>query len=295
MKKIIIFGLFILNLANCQEKKVQIKTNNENNFEKTKKMEITPIYTIKVSVANPYEILVNDMPFDKNFEKGSTNFELPINDLILQGGMQRVKVILHPDIGKNVVDKSGLDYLDVKIYKYKDISSIGNDGELVKSINLKDMKEAPIVAKEELVFMQVPYKLKGWIESEDLSKEDKTKLINEVVLKYKSLSNLLNNGDLKGFFNENKTRDLEVNKSFYDNEQIKAEDKEYMEDRILKSKGNMAEFYLNQVTFYGDGKVVTLEMRNGKSALYGDDGENLYYYMVLLHRPKFGMPLEIIR
>ncbi|KEY18994.1 hypothetical protein [Kaistella antarctica] len=162
-------------------------------------------------------------------------------------------------------------------------------------INLKDQKEMPVVEKSEFVDIDIPYKVTGWLGSVDLSKENQTVLKNEVLLKYSELREIINKGEIKEFLNQNKARDREVYEGFYNDKEVIAEDKQYLEERISKSKNNMVQINDYHVKMYGNGKVIALEKNDGKSALYADDSENLYYYVILLHRPKPGTPLEVIR
>ena len=153
----------------------------------------------------------------------------------------------------------------------------------------------PVVEKSEFVDIDIPYKVTGWSGSVDLSKENQTVLKNEVLLKYSELREIINKGEIKEFLNQNKARDREVYEGFYNDKEVIAEDKQYLEERISKSKNNMVQINDYHVKMYGNGKVIALEKNDGKSALYADDSENLYYYVILLHRPKPGTPLEVIR
>ena len=108
-------------------------------------------------------------------------------------------------------------------------------------INLKDQKEMPVVEKSEFVDIDIPYKVTGWLGSVDLSKENQTVLKNEVLLKYSELREIINKGEIKEFLNQNKARDREVYEGFYNDKEVIAEDKQYLEDRISKSKNNMVQ------------------------------------------------------
>lgn len=266
-------------------------------IKNTKMINDQPIYTLKISVANPYETYINDMPVEKDYGKGSANSELPINDFILKSGIQNIKVILMPEQGKLTVDKLGIDYVDVKIYKYPHgLSNMSSDERiLIKEFNLKECKESSIIRKESEFITKVPYEVKGWEKSISLLAENQENLKGEVLAKYEELKTMLNNGDLATFLNSNKIRDEEVSISFYDNQETEEEDKSFMSNRVSKSRGKMEKIENYTMRFYGNGKTVSLEGTNGKSILKGDDGKKIYYYMILLHRPKAGAPLEIIR
>lgn len=293
MKNIILIGLLIFNIASCQKKGNNSKhiTNNNNTMNEQ------PIYTLAISVANPHELYLNDMPLIKDYNKGSSNFEIPLNDFILKSGIQNLKIILLPEEGKTIVDKSGIDYVDVKIYRYSNGLSDMNPEKrtLIKSINLKEFKEIPIVVKEVEFNVIVPYELLGWTKSADLSKENQEVLKKEVVTKYEELRAILNNGNYEGFLKENKKRDSEVDNCFYNDLEAQNEDEEFLKDRISKSKNNMLELKEYKLVFYGNKKLIALENKRGKSSLCGDNGKTIFTYFILLHRPSPNAPLEVIR
>lgn len=293
MKKLIILSLLIINLTNCQEKKQTDNTKNE----KQSAMKEEPIYTIKISSANPYEIYVNDMPLEKDHQAGSSNTETPFNDFVLKSGLQQFKLRIFPDKGKTMVDKKGLDYIEVKIYKYsKGLSNMTPDNAVViKQIDLKDLKELPIVEKQFAINLSVPFEIKGWSESVDLSKEDKEKLKAEVLAKYNEIRTQINAGNFADFSKNYKKRDEEVNKSFHNNSEAIKEDEDWMKTRVSNSKGHMKSISNSVMKFNGNGKIVYLESEKQESPLISDDGKYEEVYNILLHRPKPGGPLEIIR
>ena len=162
------------------------KIKEENNSLNKNKINEQPIYTIAISVANPHEVYLNDMPLIKDYSSGSSNVELHINNFILKSGVQMVKIVLLPEEGKTAVDKLGIDHIDIKIYRYPNgLSEMSPDKRtLVKAIDLKEFKEIPIVVKEVTFEAKVPYVLKGCSESVDLSKENQEALKKEVLKTY---------------------------------------------------------------------------------------------------------------
>lgn len=298
MKIIITICLIFFNLISCQTKEnnneiKNIKENNVNNI----KMKEQPIYTLAISVANPHEVYLNDIPLIKDYNKGSSNFEMPMNNFILKSGLQSLRIVLLPEKGKTMVDKLGIDHVEVKIYRYSNgLSEMNPENRiLVKTINLKEFKEMTQVVKEVEFDARVPYEVKGWSESVDLSKENQNELEKEVLSKYEELRKILNDGNYEKFAIENKKNDSEVLKSLFENSEAQKEDEEFSKERIGKSKNNMVDLKDFHFVFYGNNRLITLENSDGESPLYGDDGEMIYTYFILLHRPKQGMALEIIR
>jgi hypothetical protein len=296
MRNSIICGLLLISLVKCQGK----QSGNKQNIihQKQQTMQEQPIYTLKILAANRYETYVNDMPLEKDYLKGSTDTEIPINDFILASGIQKIKIVLLPDSGKVVVDKSGISYLNVTIYKYpRGLSYMTTDEAVViKEINLKDKTEAPIVVKEVEISVEVPYKINGWSNSVDLAKENQELLKKEVIAKYEELRQIINKGDFEAFENAYSQRDKEINEAIYNNVDAIKEDKEWMSKRVMKCKNKMN--VISNVTMHlnGGNKIVYLENVDHESPIIGDiDGKHEEVFNIMLHRPKPGAPLEIIR
>ncbi len=292
MNKLILIGLLVFNIASCQKKE-----NTNTIIKKNNIMNDQPIYTLKISVANPYETYVNDMPVEKDYEKGSTNTEIPVNDFILKSGVQFVKIVLLPEKGKSEVDKSGIDYVNVKIYQYPHgLSNMSSEDKvLIKEFNLSEFRESPVISKEIQFEARVHYEVKGWSESADLSKENLNVLKDEVLDKYSEIKQTLNEGDTIGLLKKYQKRNEEIYTSFYNDIISITEDKKWMNERILKSKGKMIPFENLKVVFYAKGKIVSLENLNHESPLIANIDDKEEVYNILLHRPKSGSPLEVIR
>ena len=296
MKNALLTCLIIFSISSCQKKKTEEKVI-VNNLKNKNKMNEQPIYTLAISVANPHEVYLNDMPLIKDYNEGSSNFEMPMNDFILKSGQQNLKIVLLPEKGKTMVDKLGIDHVDIKIFRYSSgLSNMSPDKRtIVKVINLKEFNELPILIKVVEFNAIVPYELVGWSKSVDLSKENQEKLKKDVLAKYEELSRILNNGDYDGFLKENKSRDTEVDKCFYYDIDAQKEDEEFLKNRISKSKNNMVELKEYKLVLYGNKKLITMENIRGKSSLCGDNGKTLFTYFILLHRPNPNTSLEIIR
>lgn len=294
MKSLLTLIMLIFGIASCQKKN---HTDINAKSVKNDVMKDETIYTVKISAANPYEIYVNDMPLEKDYENGSSNTEIPINDFILKSGIQNIRVVLLPNKGGVLVDKLGMEHFEVKVNKYtKGILNLNpDDATLLKSINLKESKEMPIVQKEIKINLTVPYEVKGWSESVDLSKENQEKLKTEVLAKYDEIKNLINEGNFSEFSKKYKLRNKEVNESYYNNPDAIKDDYEWMKKRISNSKGHMKSITNFSVKLNGNNRIVYLENEDHESPLISDDGKSEEVYNILLHRPKPNAPLEIIR
>lgn len=289
----IIFSFLLLINISCN--KAQDKLKQTINL---KTMNEQPIYTLKVTSGNPYESYINNMVLEKDYLTGSSDSELIINDLILKSGKQKLQIVLLPNDGNKTVDKLGIDYLTLSIYRYNNgyTSYVERKSTLIYEFKLDDPHvEMPIITKEWIFNIDVPYKLKNWEHSIDLRKEDEDKLLKEVVDYYNHLANIINKGDKNSFLTIMKVRDSEVFKSLYNDAELIKEDEQYIDNRLSKSIGNIQPIKNYNIVFYGNGKIVTLEDKKGETPLFAEDKNNIYSYQIYLHRPYPNAPLEVIR
>ncbi|KIO51842.1 hypothetical protein [Flavobacterium hibernum] len=296
MKNMILIGLLIFNIASCQKK----ENDTQKKIININKMTYQPIYTLKISVANPYETYVNDMPLEIDYQAGSTNNELPINNYILKSGIQEIKIVLLPDEGKKIVDRLGINYVAVKIYKYpRGLDYTGeNRVELIKEINLRDLKESPLLVKTFQIDIDVPYNLQGWSESVDLKKENQKELNNELVNKFNEFRDLLKIHDVKSFLSKTEKSEKDLNEAlFLSQEEIKSDLNDLSAD--IKNIIDVYPIENYEIKFYGNGRIITLLRIDGKlkgtSVLRTDKADYNTTYNLYFHRPKPGSQLEVIR
>ena len=258
----------------------------------------SPIYSLKVISGNPYETYVNNLVVEKDYDEGTTDHELLINEYILSSGDQKIGVTLLPNQGEEYIDKLSLEYFKLQIFIYEKgwLDYEKNNKKLVKELKIPATeKQLPLIKYEWKFLANVPYKNTGWINSVKLTNENQEKLNKEVLEFYEKQRTILDKGDYNQYLKILEKRDNEVFGSIYATEKIMKDDKEYMTNRILKSKGNMEVLKDFHMVFYAEGKVVTLELKNGKSPLYASNKTTLFRYRLLIHRPKKGEPLEVIR
>ncbi len=266
-----------------------------------------------------YEIYVNGLIVFSHYKNvGLANHATPINSVILKSGTQTVTVKLFP-LGKigdeNYLtldddtrfeleifkrDKTtpweGLDYDVVKTYFAPTVT--GEDTGAFKYAG------APMYEETFTFEAEVPYELKGWSESKNLSKEEKIE--EEILLSLKSYSKIL----------QEKNEEKWVEMTFHSNqEKIHSENyfgKEEIKRRVDEFKNIFDNEALEvqpldkyEVIFGGNGRVVTLKSieRKGKSAF--SFIQNIDYKgkrvkvrssrYVYFHKPKGSNKLEIIR
>lgn len=323
-----IFVFFLFFLVNCNS---QEKTENIMNTEerisyisgKIKYFDYNPIYRIKIETNLNYEITINDLPVAKKFNDDTGTLWLPINYSILKSGTQQLEIKIHPsyidehtsnlsfksprlsfEIEQTSWDKNGnLEepkiIMRYELPKYK----TDNHGELDYDKPI-DYSKQNMILTDFTFTAKVPYELKGWSNSEDLSKMDK-EILHEKVLRFCE--------DLIYKYKEEefdyvKTKYLKADTEWYQSEYLKLNIiKEYqnaMEANKGKYKNDFIPLNKYKLSFYGDNRIVSIERNDiqnrGKSIFLYEKTDNLGNKKLIsldlyLHIPKGSEQLEIVR
>jgi len=241
-----------------------------------------------------YVVTLDDMPIYVDYDEGSMNsLSIPINNFILESGEHKVKVLILPTINENYHLNNLLsnDYaLNIKISRTENKKeAIVFDKKISSTEQAEPFKQIIIPFES-----HVPYKLNGWSNSIDLTKQDREALEKEVVSFYKEIMDDYKNKKIEVIQSKYYNRQFENAQSFYSD---KKEDSDKIVADINKVQDLKLENY--KLIFYGNGKVVGLIRTDGeffgKSAFLGLTDEDFYIYSLLLHRPKAEEPLEVIR
>ncbi len=266
-----------------------------------------------------YELYVNGRGVFKLYEQvGLVGHGVCINDAILKTGMQEVTIKLYP-LGQTEIDNfetfTKNARIDVKIEKYDLLDdSVNEEVARVKIPQIKDknnlirIKGLPYFEHTFTFHAEVPYEVKGWSESQDLTKMNQDQLEKEVVAFHNNYANIIHNQDETKWVELAKNRELEylLSEEYNDvkSESVKKRKKEVKEifDSEFKKKIPLDPY---EMVFGGQGRIVALKGVNRKSnsALsFGIEKEyngklrkirkSQYLY---LHKPKGSNQLEIIR
>ncbi|WP_312389233.1 hypothetical protein [Chryseobacterium sp.] len=316
MKSITFYLLLMTTLINCQEKE---QMNNTKAMEIVNKIpaEKRISYAVHVNALTPYELYLDDILIDYFYEDNMNN-TTELNPYLLENGKHKLKIRYLPTV-KDMFSKKGL--LDPRdIYTREDsrwhvffvklnkdpnavlgyTNEIDYGGSELKII--PPPSQVPYWEQEwELDIKDLPYKLKGWSESEDLSKMDKDQLKKEVVAYYEKQRNLLNNGSINEFLKLSSKQDEELDICTYTTPEQSRID--YDENVELMSKlcpNNMQPMDNYTMKLYANGKLVSLEIPNGKykswSALMSKTQKGrVNEWSIKLHKPKGSKDFEIIR
>ncbi len=293
----------------------------ENLHKEIKHYDTETMYMIKADQsACFYELFVNDFLVFRHFEQTSLlGHAVSINDAILKSGLQEVTVKLYPIgeyKGKNYNTFSKNAEIEILIEKYDNANEDSDDEEVLKikipqienKDNLIRIKGLPYYEHTFTFNAEVPYTLKGWSESQDLTKMDKDELEKEVVTFYKSFRNLIKLKQSKEIEDQIYSREKEIAQSnFYSKEKLKKLTTELKSNLITPIDIPPLEKDYKLV-FYGNGNVVKLESKkyksiNNNSALSVIDELNYIgklrkakvFLSLALHKPKGSNKLEIIR
>ncbi|OXA94094.1 hypothetical protein [Flavobacterium hercynium] len=317
MKKLLTTLLLSYSLMVCAQKKQINKEDimNEESIKKVtniynqvKRYKYNPSYTLHIEKAAnfTFEVLVNDYPMFIEYNPHVMSGSKPINHAILKPGKQKLTIRMTPPVDKeyNMGHEIDMENITLKL-------SI-NYGEYVLQ-KVSEFKEALRYElpqqKGKLPYYEVnlefdaiaPYQndIEGWQNGVDLTKEDKDKLLKEVEDFYKELIKYYDAKDVNALASKYYKRQFEIAQSHY---QTKIYDSQIVVDAWMKNVNDTKPFIFNQyvMRFFGNGKMVALVKTDkyyiNYSSLMREDAKGNYtYYGLMLHRPKPGAPLEVIR
>lgn len=305
MKKIIVLMTMTVLMSNssCSQNQkketMQEKNNLSELYTKVKSYKEQPEYWIFIHSNNcSYTATINDMPIYTDFNEGDMkSLSFPLNPLLPNTGAYVLKLALLPKQDENF-------NLDSKIEKDSKIQvKITRSADKQEKIILDQTVSIhedglPYIEKTFNFNIDVPYSLVGWSKSVDLKDEDGEKLKKEVVAFYQKMMNLYEKKQTAEISNLYYARQLENAQALYSS---KKEDSDKLVAKLNQDVNHVQEFKLEdyKLQLYGDGKVVGLIRTDGeflgKSAFLGLTDEDFYIYSLLLHRPKPGASLEVIR
>ncbi len=252
----------------------------------------------------PYEIKINDVICEIDLAGGMPG-PTEINQYLLKSGSQKISIkVIHPYLKKGKMFKpNDLGFLNKNLLiadvQYDDEGEIIID--TIAKLNFPEItNEAPFIVNEWTFDASLPFTIKGWSQSEDLSKWDEDKLEEKVVSKFKDLRSLLNSGNGKQFVNQLKKANEEYFIANYWNEKKQAEYLENLANDYNKLEGLVPEIENYRVRIMGGGKAVALEALDkhiGQGILTTENKEKkkLYLNYIVLHKPKNSERFEVIR
>ena len=219
-----------------------------------------------------FEIYINDFKVVKSFNNESFKTSERINPFLLSKNNQ-LKIILYPKDSVNKLNlQAGLD-LKVNSYENTDRFSIEKQQSNLFIYQTPEdengfFKYAGKEYFEQTVtftLSEVPYKIEGWKDSQDLRNFDKKLLEQKVLQAYQMIQKSFKERDLDGIaqFSFNNMKDLAI-AQYFDEEEVQ----EGWEKLISIAGADNLEFYPlenYELVFYGEGRLVGLKSKKKDS------------------------------
>ena len=318
MKKAVLTLFLLLSLQSCSQKTMITQNPNitadnlvEEIAKQVKHYPSEPQYVMHYfnGVCN-FEIYINDFKVVKSFNNESFKTSKRINPFLLSKNNQ-LKIILYPRDSVNKLNlQAGLD-LKVNSYENTDRFSIEKQQSNLFIYQTPEdengfFKYAGKEYFEQTVTFtlpEVPYKIEGWKDSQDLRNFDKKLLEQKVLQAYQMIQKSFKERDLDGIaqFSFNKMKDQAI-AQYFDEEEVQ----EGWEELISIAGADNLEFYPlenYELVFYGEGRLVGLKSKKkdkgfrGASALlckFKREGKSVGAELdYLLHIPKGKTEFEI--
>ena len=257
-----------------------------------------------------FEIYINDFKVVKSFNNESFKTSERINPFLLSKNNQ-LKIILYPRDSVNKLNlQAGLD-LKVNSYENTDRFSIEKQQSNLFIYQTPEDENGffKYVGKEyfeqtvAFTLPDVPYKIEGWKDSQDLRNFDKKLLEQKVLQAYQMIQKSFKERDLDKIaqFSYNKMKDQAI-AQYFDEEEVQ----EGWEELISIAGADNLEFFPlenYELVFYGEGRLVGLKSKKKDKGFRGASallckfkregkwvGAELDY---LLHIPKGETEFEI--
>ena len=318
MKKAVLILFLLLSLQSCSQKTMITQNPNitadnlvEEIAKQVKHYPSEPQYVMHYfnGVCN-FEIYINDFKVVKSFNNESFKTSKRINPFLLSKNNQ-LKIILYPRDSVNKLNlQAGLN-LKVNSYENTDKFSIEKQQSNLFIYQTPEdengfFKYAGKEYFEQTVTFtlpEVPYKIEGWKDSQDLRNFDKKLLEQKVLQAYQMIQKSFKERDLDKIaqFSYNKIKDQAI-AQYFDEEEVQ----EGWEELISIAGADNLEFFPlenYELVFYGEGRLVGLKSKKKDKGFRGASvllckfkregksvGAELDY---LLHIPKGKTEFEI--
>jgi len=285
-----------------------------------KRYDYEPMYYLTYEQNVCYsEILVNDIPVNKNFTEMLDGGTFEINNCIFKSGIQKVTLRMYP------ADKHGLRDLQTLVWDTDMKIKITESDNRKRDLKGKDIATyvtplSPVIkyGSERTQFVatgknyfeasftfnaKVPYEFNSLDKARNLSEWNKDLLEEKVVKFYKSQWNIINEKKEDDYFSYLELKEKETCQSlFYNKTELQETLEYYLEAFTIKDyKLQPLENYV--LKFYGDGKIVCLELKSqdknlkGESALWAkyDKDRMADFLKYYLYIPEGEDELKILR
>ncbi|WP_294960969.1 hypothetical protein [uncultured Flavobacterium sp.] len=323
--KNILYCLLMLCYCGCSQNSKMNNLTSKNYIEtmlnNTKRYTYEPMYYLTFVQNSCFsEILVNDIPVNKNFKKESQGLTIDINNYIFKSGVQKVTFRLYPAGKIGILDLSTLVYdTEMKIDIIEaDNNKRDSDGKEITTYTtpLTTFKDADGYERTkfegsgktyyEASFTfnaTVPYEFNSLDKARDLSIWEKEILEKKVVDFYKKQWNIINEKREDDYFSYLELREKQTCQSLFYNKSELQEILESYQEAFTIPDYKLQPLENYTIKLYGNGRIVCLELTSlepkmrGKSALWAKFDKNrtadfLKYYLYI---PEKESELKILR
>lgn len=317
MKFNLIIFLILVTFCNCQKKSQNDKSLNSENMSKQENIQSSNTkisYIVHVNALSPYELYLDDILVDFYYGNNINN-TTQLNPYLLSNGKHNLKIRFLPreSSSDNLVSPKDIIFNETaqwkifftKINTDKDAPlGYSNEIDYTKSqlkIQAPTEKVPYWEQSWDIEVKDLPYHLKGWSESENLTQIDKDVLLKDVNQYFLNLKDLLNQGKIDEFLKLCKKEDEELDIATYTSPEDSKIDYQNNKEKMTKlCVGNMQPLDNAEMKIYGNGRLVTLVIPNGKyknwNALMSKTPKGrVTSWGVVLHKPKGSPNFEIIR
>ena len=284
MKKAVLILFLLLSLQSCSQKTMITQNPNitadnlvEEIAKQVKHYNYEPIYQVDFKFGHCYiELYINDILAYKNYgEGGSSSFT--INPYLLNFSNQTIKLRMYAteEFGEflnNSAVKLGIGSYDnqnkFSIEKQQSnlfIYQTPEDENGFFKYAGKEYFEQTVT----FTLPEVPYKIEGWKDSQDLRNFDKKLLEQKVLQAYQMIQKSFKERDLDKIaqFSYNKMKDQAI-AQYFDEEEVQ----EGWEELISIAGADNLEFYPlknYELVFYGEGRLVGLKSKKKDKGFQG--------------------------
>ena len=286
----------------------KIKDKVLNIYQQVKVFDYNPRFVLDFSAFGcTYQVLVNDVPVMNSNEPGDVGGAVyPFSNFVLASGKQDITIRLFPAMRDGYVRDSFLtarSKMKIKVLEGDFHRQKPDDYKVLLQL------ETPEIVKDTLPYLEIKgsftttlpkeREIDGWSKGVDVSKEDKDKLLEEVIAKYEEFRQCFVKKDVYHLADMLYKRQLDYAKTYY---QYKPEQSKAFWDNyedMINPIISMVPLDNDKLAFYGDGKVIALQKTdneyNRDAIVLGKVKGKIRFFYMLLYRPSPGAPLEVIR
>lgn len=257
-----------------------------------------PFYEVEIKTTGcTIELSVNDCYSFSNNQPGGLGVDWPINEFILESGIQYIKFKVLPFDTKPIIKLANI---QLNIYERE------VNGDIIPRVLVHSYNSESIFSDKELYYYEnefaftatVPYKMNGWKTSVNLRKESDEYLFQELFKWNKKLFQIFKTMDSKEYLNITQERYQDIVISNYFTEQEKHQTIQSVFAGVSSEINFMPANYY-KLCFYGDGKLVGLKSLKYPPGFFYEAIDrhkgNDFYESMLFHKKNSKSDLSIIR